>query len=282
MTTELTRCNGYRYVMRKAQRFSFSDDADKTKAGRAMLMGADMHIWESNAALAARVESFLRGGFSWYSQSDKSARDTLQTLLAYVRDGAVDILQEGGATTNAFENGGFTLDPPARQDRPDTPPFDYNALLDADRESLRRYNAAIDARIEREARLSPSHFETVEESEMPFLLSVVGMVARSANLERQAMQKTASIFNEIADKVSTPLRDAVPFEYIESAASGASDTLAGVFMTPAEEAECMFQYEADMTECSAWYAAKPASWGMCKERAADRLGRCLAGKGGIF
>jgi hypothetical protein len=80
----------------------------------------------------------------------------------------------------------------------------------------------------------------------------------------------------------TPLGDAAPFEYMQSAASGESETLAGVFMTPAEESECTFQYEADMTECSAWYAVKPSPWIMCKERAADRLGRCLASKGGIF
>jgi hypothetical protein len=92
MTTELTRYNGYRYVMRKGQ--TFSDDAEKTKAGRAMLMHVDMYVWESNAALVARVESFLLEGFSWYSRSDKSARDTLQTLLAYVRDGAVDIFRK--------------------------------------------------------------------------------------------------------------------------------------------------------------------------------------------
>jgi hypothetical protein len=50
--------------MRKGQRFSVGAEADNAKAGRAMLMDADMHIWESNAALVARVESFLRGGFS--------------------------------------------------------------------------------------------------------------------------------------------------------------------------------------------------------------------------
>ena len=276
MTTELTRYNGYRYVMRKAQRFSFSDDADKTKAGRAMLMGADMHIWESNAALVERVESFLRGGFSWYSQSDKSARDTLRTLLSYVRDGAVDILQEDGATTNAFENGGFTLDPPARQDRPDTPPFDYNALLDADRESLRRYNAAIDERIEREARLSPSHFETVEESEMPFLLSVVRMIARSANLEREAMQKAASVFNEIADKVSTPLGDAVPFEYAKSATGNDVLSIAARGVSESHEAQCFADYENDLEICNfagALYK-DPRTFALCKQRAFSNYQTC--------
>ncbi|HEV7833399.1 MAG TPA: hypothetical protein VGP09_08485 [Caballeronia sp.] len=210
MTKELTRYNGYRYVMRRGQ--TFSDDAEKTKAGRAMLMNADMYVWESNAPLVARVESFLRESFSWYSRSDESARDTLQTLLAYVRDGAVEILQEDGATTNVFENGGFTLDPPAQQDRQDPSPFDYNARFDANRQSLRDYNAVIDARIEQEFRSRPSPFETVKESEMPFLLSLVRMVARSSNLERQAKQKAAPGFRGIADKVGTPLGDAAPFE----------------------------------------------------------------------
>ncbi|WP_213776542.1 hypothetical protein [Caballeronia sp. dw_276] len=265
MTTELTRYNGFRYVMRKGQRFSVGDDADKAKAGRDMLMGADMHIWESNAPLVARVESFLRRGFSWYSQSDKSARDTLQTLLSYVRDGAVDILQESGASTNAFENGGFTLDPPARQERPDAPPFDYNALLDADRESLRQYNAAIDARIEREARLSPSPFETVQESEMPFLLSVVSMVARSANLGRQAVQKAAS-----------GLGDAAPFEYVQSVAGGDVLSIAARGVSESHEAECFADYETDLDMCSAGRAMyqSPAYFLECKARAFAKYHQC--------
>jgi hypothetical protein len=125
MTTELTRYNGYRYVLRKGP--SFTDDAEKTKAGRAMLMHADMVLWESNTALVARVESFLLKEFSWYSRFPKSARETLQTLLAYVRDGAVIVLEENGATTSVFENGGFTFDPPARDARRDAPPRDYEA-----------------------------------------------------------------------------------------------------------------------------------------------------------
>jgi len=276
MTTELTRYNGFRYVMRKGQRFSVGDDADKAKAGRDMLMGADMHIWESKAPLVARVESFLRRGFSWYSQSDKSARDTLQTLLSYVRDGAVDILQESGASTNAFENGGFTLDPPARQERPDAPPFDYNALLDADRESLRQYNAAIDARIEREARLSPSPFETVQESEMPFLLSVVSMVARSANLGRQAVQKAASGLGDLADKASAPLGDAAPFEYVKSVAGGDVLSIAARGVSESHEAECFADYETDLDMCSAGRAMyqSPAYFLECKARAFAKYHQC--------
>jgi hypothetical protein len=263
-------------VLRKGR--GFSDDAEKIKTGHAMLMHADMYVWESNAALVARVESFLQKGFSWYSKYPKSARETLQTLLAYVRDGAVFVLQENGATTSVFENGGFTFDPPAR----DAQLFDYNARLAEDRASLREYNEAIDARIERERGLNTPSFEDTKPLDMSVLLSVVGMVSHGEKLRRQAIQKAASGFSELADKVSTPLGDAAPFEYIKSAASELSDTVAGVFLTPVEEAECMFQYNADMTECGAWYAAKPSSWGMCKQRAADRLGRCVAGKGELF
>ena len=57
MTMELTRYNGFRYVLRKGR--SLVDEAKKTEAGRAMLMHADMVVWESNAPLVVRVESFL-------------------------------------------------------------------------------------------------------------------------------------------------------------------------------------------------------------------------------
>jgi hypothetical protein len=210
MTTELTRYNGYRYVLHK--RRSFIEDAEKMKAGRAMLMHADMVVWESNAALVARVELFLRKGFSWYSKNPKPARETLQTLLAYVRDGAVIVLQENGATTNVFENGGFTLDPPARKDGPDPPPFDYYARGAANRASLLEYNAVIDAREERERVANTPSFETVKPSEMPYLLSLVRMVARRENVRREAMQKAASGFSESADKAATKLGAAAPFE----------------------------------------------------------------------
>jgi hypothetical protein len=210
MTTELTRYNGYRYVLRKGS--SFTDDAEKTKAGRAMLMHADMVVWESNVALVARVESFLQRGFSWYSKNPKPARETLQTLLAYVRDGAVIVSEENGATTDVFENGGFTLDRPAREERRSAPPLDYNARLAASRASLRDYNDAIDARIEREWPVNTPLFETVKPSEMPFLLSLVRMVARGENLRREATQKAASGLRELADKVTTQLGNAAPFE----------------------------------------------------------------------
>jgi hypothetical protein len=210
MPTELTRYNGYRYVLHKGR--SFTDDADKTKAGRAMLMHADMYVWESNAALVARVESFLQKGFPWYSKNPKPAREALQTLLAYVRDGAVTVSEENGATTDVFENGGFTLDPPVREDRPDPPLFDYNARLAADRASLLEYNAVIDAGEERDRVLNTPSFETVKPSEMPYLLSLVRMVARSENVRREAMQKAESGLRELADKVTTQLGNAAPFE----------------------------------------------------------------------
>ena len=207
MTTELTRYNGYRYVLHK--RRSFIEDAEKMKAGRAMLMHADMVVWESNAALVARVELFLRKGFSWYSKNPKPARETLQTLLAYVRDGAVIVLQENGATTNVFENGGFPLAPPARKDGPDPPPFDYYARGAANRASLLEYNSIIDGREERERVANTPSFETVKPLEMPYLLSLVRMVARRENVRREAMQKAASGFSESADKAATKLGGAV-------------------------------------------------------------------------
>jgi hypothetical protein len=274
MTTELTRYNGYRYVMHRGR--NLTDDAEKMKAGRAMLMHADMYVWESNAALVARVESFMRKGFSWYSKNPKSARETLQTLLAYVRDGAVTVSEESGATTDVFENGGFTLDPPAREDRPEPPLFDYNARLAADRASLLEYNAVIDAREERERVLNTPSFETVKESEMPYLLSLVRMVARSENVRREAMQKAASGFSAIADKATTPLGDAVPFEYVKSATGDDVLSIAARGVSESHEAECFANYETDMDLCSAGRAMfqSPAYYTECKARAFANYQQC--------
>jgi hypothetical protein len=61
---------------------------------------------------------------------------------------------------------------------------------------------------------------------MPFLLSVVRMVSGSANLEREAMQKAASGFGELADNVTTPLGDAAPFEFGDMSSFGDSFDIA--------------------------------------------------------
>lgn len=76
----------------------------------------------------------------------------------------------------------------------------------------------------------------------------------------------------------TSLGNAQPFEYVPDALGDDSDLDAGVFLTPAEEAECEIQLNMDMAECSAWYAAKPSSWGTCRERAMQRYANCLRGK----
>jgi len=76
---------------------------------------------------------------------------------------------------------------------------------------------------------------------------------------------------------STPLGDTTPFEYGEDSPVGDLPQEAGTFLAPEEEAECEMQLNADMDECSAWYAAKPSSWGMCRERAMQRYANCLKG-----
>jgi hypothetical protein len=73
--------------------------------------------------------------------------------------------------------------------------------------------------------------------------------------------------------------DSQPFELGDQAGIGDVQQDAGVFLTPAEEAECEMQHAADLDECSAWYAAKPSSYGMCMDRAMHRYATCLRGQG---
>ncbi|SMG20967.1 hypothetical protein [Paraburkholderia susongensis] len=83
----------------------------------------------------------------------------------------------------------------------------------------------------------------------------------------------------IATAVSTPLGEAQPFEYSEAAPIDNTEQDAGLFLSPEEETECEMQLNADMDECSVWYAAKPSSWGVCRERSMQRYANCLRGLG---
>lgn len=79
------------------------------------------------------------------------------------------------------------------------------------------------------------------------------------------------------DLASSLLGDAQPFDLGGTPALGEGDQLAGVFLSPAETAECEAAYEADVAECEA-YAGMDKTFGpMCYERASQRYSRCLRG-----
>jgi hypothetical protein len=105
-------------------------------------------------------------------------------------------------------------------------PIDYAARVAANRASLREYNDAIEARIERERVRNTPSFEDTMRLDMPFLLSVVRMVSRGMSLERQAAQKITSGVGGFADNVITPLGYAAPFELGESPSFGDSFDIA--------------------------------------------------------
>jgi hypothetical protein len=197
-------------------------------------------------------------------------------LLGYVRDGAVIVSEESGATTDVFGNGGFTFDPPAREERRNAPPLDYDARGAENRASLRDYNDAIDARVERERSLNTPSFEEVKPSDMPFLLSLVRMVTRGENLRREAMQKAASGFSEVADDAKTPLGDAVPFEYVKSATSDDVLSIAARGVSEAQESICLAAYESALDLCGVLAFPMGGARGVavCKANAFDRYQRC--------
>lgn len=86
------------------------------------------------------------------------------------------------------------------------------------------------------------------------------------------------LLSNSVENASLLLDGAMPFS-LSDVVSGIAEQIAGVFLTPAEELECEVQYNLDMEECSAWYAMKPSSWGMCKDRAMQRYANCLRGFG---
>lgn len=74
------------------------------------------------------------------------------------------------------------------------------------------------------------------------------------------------------------LGNAQLFEYQPDGLFDQTQDVAGVFLTPAEEAGCDLQYELDMAECSTYAAMDKGYWGTCKERAMQRYSNCLRGR----
>ncbi|CAD6532476.1 hypothetical protein ACFQ3P_14800 [Paraburkholderia sabiae] len=111
-----------------------------------------------------------------------------------------------------------------------------------------------------------------------------GSIATALNSSRGeaavAVDDGAGDISALADDAGEPtlLSDAQPFDYAPDAIGDAEQDV-GVFLTPAEEAECEMQYEADMAECGAYAAMNRSAWSVCKERAMNRYAYCLRGMG---
>ena len=307
MTTELMRYGRYRFLLYKkwdyARNMRTKEQQEALDAGKALFRAANIEHWASQPDLVERVQKFLIDSFPAYRPSPygESPKNIIEALCRELRSGDVVIVRaepayiahDGFVPAREFDYEAYERDIAERASS-------YAARSKAARDDLMAYNQEIDERIAREARALAKpfrHLETMAEAQArniaaraaregasALAASVVSVVSAVASALPSSGDDDAFDLGNVTDVggATTPLGDAAPFEYVKSVTSGASDTLAGVFLTPAEESECMFQYDADMTECSAWYAAKPTSWGMCKQRAADRLGRCLAGKGEIF
>jgi hypothetical protein len=307
MTTELMRYGRYRFLLYKKWDYARNTRTDEQQealdAGKALFKAANIEHWASQPELVERVQKFLIDSFPAYRPSPygESPKNIIDALCRELRNGDVVIVRaepayiahDGFVPAREFDYEAYERDIAERASS-------YAARSKAYRDDLKAYNQEIDERIAREARALQKpfrHVETMAEAQARNIAaraasekisalasSVVSVVSGVASALPSLGDNDACDLGDVTEigGGGTQLGNAAPFEYVERATSKVSDTLAGVFLTPTEESECMFQYDADMTECSAWYAAKPTSWGMCKQRAADRLGRCLAGKGEIF
>ncbi|PVX85025.1 hypothetical protein C7402_104268 [Paraburkholderia unamae] len=77
----------------------------------------------------------------------------------------------------------------------------------------------------------------------------------------------------------TPLSDAQSFAYMPDSIAGDLEQDAGVFLTPAEEADCEAGLHADLAECSAYAAMDKSYWWACHARSMQRYSNCLRGQG---
>jgi hypothetical protein len=124
--------------------------------------------------------------------------------------------------------------------------------------------------------LNTPSFEAVKQSEMPYLLSLVRMVARSESVRREALRKAASGFSKIADKAATKLGDAAQFEYGKSATGDHVLSIAARGVSEAIETQCMAEYERalDMCRAVAYPMGLDRGMALCRENTFDRYQQC--------
>jgi hypothetical protein len=311
MTTELMQYDGYRFLLYKKWDYAphgrTEEQKEALKAGQALFKDASFEHWASQPELVERVKKFLVDSFPHYRPcpTGESPSDVIRALCWEVRNEAAVIVRaepayiahDGFVPKREFDYDAYQRDHDAYKRGIAERASSYAARSQAARADLLACHKEIDDRIARERAASLAlrpirHIETVTEAGARNLAAWAARDALAALASATASAVASSLPSSDGDVLdlgevsevgtgSTPLGDAAPFEYGGSAASGGSDTLAGVFLSPAEEAECMTQYHLDMVECSAYYSMQKSSWGMCSDRASQRLARCVTGKGDL-
>jgi hypothetical protein len=302
MRVELFNYGRYRYMLCGPADLSpgerYETELDALKAGAKLFADRNERHWASQPDVVGRIRTFLHKSIPWHlsGQWEHSPREIVTCLCRC----AVVILR---AQPAYIAHDGFV---PTRRDvdyQDDDVAQRIKAYADrsaAHAADFASYTQAVDerARASKMALTPFRHIETIAEAGARNLAarSASGGLAALAPSVGSIVSAVTSLFPSLNvslgdggalavgdvsefDARRTPLGDAAPFRYIESARSAAGDTVAGVFLTPAEEAECMFQYNLDMAECSAYYSMQKTSWGMCSDRASQRLARCVTGKG---
>jgi hypothetical protein len=256
MRVELFNYGRYRYMLCGPADLSpgerYETELDALKAGAKLFADRNERHWASQPDVVGRIRTFLHKSIPWHlsGQWEDSPREIVTC------DGFVPTRR--GVD---YQDDDLAQRVKAYADR--------SAAHDADFAS---YTQAVDERARAsEMTLTPfRHIETIAEAGARNLAaraasgglaalapSVVSIVSAGTSLLRSLKVapegEGALELGDVSelDARRTPLGDAAPFRYIESAKSAAGDTVTGVFLTPAEEAECMFQYNLDMAECSA-------------------------------
>ena len=285
MINDIFNYRGKRYKLRPACFYKHDPQVlAESKVAQEMFDGVNSFRLEENKEFIEHANRFLR-----ISNSRRSASSTVFDVSVGIRRGDILVVESPlGGRAGSYSGGSAPPAAPAYRPPAMTPKQAFRAA------ALARSDGAVqslgyDGDLERVAASAAPYAQSAvsaplfSDGPVGALVGGIRALVTLVNMGFLRLDEPESAIDlgEVTDvgSATTPLGDAAPFEYVKSATSEVSDTLAGVFLTPAEEVECMTQYDLDMEECSMYYSMQKTSWGMCKDRSAQRLARCLAGKG---
>ncbi|WP_051887790.1 hypothetical protein [Caballeronia sordidicola] len=301
MTTELMRYGRYRFLLYKKWDYARNMRTEKQQealdAGKALFKAANIEHWASQPELVERVQKFLIDSFPSYRPSPygESPKNIIDALCRELRNGDVVIVRaepayiahDGFVPAREFDYEAYERDIAERASS-------YAARSKAYRDDLKAYNQEIDERIARESRALQKpfrHVETMAEAQArniaaraasekisALALSVVRVVSDVASILPSSGDNDACDLGDVTGigGGSTPLGDAAPFEYSESATGNDVLSIAARGVSEAHEADCFAEYESELDFCN---ALAPSIGGarataLCKQNAFDRYQQC--------
>jgi hypothetical protein len=249
------------------------EELESIIAGYALLEQANLDHWANQPDLIERIRAFLKASFSEYrpTGADQRSSEVIRVFVQQVRGGTVLIVRADSAPVES------ALLPPSRE---------YGSTIERAEMSASPSRWASPALRDESGFMVPGQrvIESAGEgyNRVPVYADEgKGVAAAEAGFFGAAPVEIAKNGMDVGSlssigEATSPLGNAAPFEYLQSAIGDDVMSIAARGVSEAKEASCFSEYEQTMEFCNAMAPAIGGLRGkaLCKQNAFDRYQQC--------